>query len=568
MTHALASAWSVQFLASLAHLGVTDVVVSPGSRSQALALAAYEFSTHPDSELSLHVAIDERTAGFLALGLTISTGNPTVLVCTSGSAAGHYLPAVMEAHHSGLPLIVLTADRPSRLIGVGANQTTNHEGMFGEFARHGESLELSNVTNATEDAMQVAVDLTTLARTGSTFGRPGPAHLNIRIDEPLSSALEPSDIDSALSKASNVPSIAVPEATRTLTVDAQPGTVVIAGHRAGPEAEALARELGAPLIAEVHSGARFGRHLVVAYREALSSPPSDLTRVITVGRPTLSRESHTLLSRTDVEQIVWQRSEPEPANPSHTAQIVDQIIVGTPATSEEVNAWVRPWVEASGVIESAKSEALDPADPDVDLASGSMKERAEFAGKEMAVYRKPLTRRDIARQVWQATWPHDALVLSSSRMIRECDAMVPGKKLWVWSNRGLSGIDGNVATARGVSLSRARTGATGVTRVLMGDLAFLHDAGSLLRDQGEEEAWVQIVVVRDGGGSLFDLLEARDTASRDAYERVMFTPASAELKHLSAAYGWTYQQVATLGELSEALMDTSGHHIIECVVER
>jgi len=568
MTHALASAWSVQFLASLAHLGVTDVVVSPGSRSQALALAAYELSTHPDSDLSLHVAIDERTAGFLALGLTISTGHPTVLVCTSGSAAGHYLPAVMEAHHSGLPLIVLTADRPSRLIGVGANQTTNHEGMFGEFARHGESLELSNVTEVTENAMQVAVEMMALAVTGNTGGRSGPAHLNIRIDDPLSSALEPSDIDSALATASLAPSNSVPEANRTLTLDAQQGTVVIAGHRAGPEAEALARELGAPLIAEVHSGARFGRHLVVAYREVLSPPPSDLTRVITVGRPTLSREVQTLLSRTDVEQIVWQRAEPEPANPSHTAQIVDQIVVGTPATSEEVDVWVRPWVEASRVIESAQSEALDPADPDVELASGSMKERAEFAGKEMAVYRKPLTRRDIARQVWQATWPHDALVLSSSRMIRECDAMVPGKKLWVWSNRGLSGIDGTLATARGVSLARARADATGVTRVLMGDLAFLHDAGSLLCDQGEEEAWVQIVVVRDGGGSLFDLLEARDTASRDAYERVMFTPASAELEHLAAAYRWSYQQVATLGELSEVLMNTSRHHIIECVVER
>jgi 2-succinyl-5-enolpyruvyl-6-hydroxy-3-cyclohexene-1-carboxylate synthase len=568
MTPAVASAWSVQFLASLAHLGVTDVVVSPGSRSQALALAAYDLSIHPDSESSLHVAIDERTAGFLALGLTISTGNPAVLVCTSGSAAGHYLPAVMEAHQSGLPLIVLTADRPSRLIGVGANQTTNHEGMFGEFARHGESLELSNVTNATENARQAAVELKNLAMTGSTLGRSGPAHLNIRIDDPLSSALEPSDIDSALKTAALAPSNTVPEATRTLTLDPQPGTVVIAGHRAGPEAEALARDLGAPLISEVHSGARFGRHLVVAYREVLSSPPSALTRVVTVGRPTLSREVHTLLSRTDVEQIVWQRAEPEPANPSKEAQVVDEIVVGRPATSDEVGAWVRSWVEASRIIESAQSVALDPADPDVELASGSMKERAEFAGKEMAVYRKPLTRRDIARQVWQATWPHDALVLSSSRMIRECDAMVPGKKLWVWSNRGLSGIDGTLATARGVSLARARTGATGVTRVLMGDLAFLHDAGSLLLDQGEEDAWVQVVVVSDGGGSLFDLLEARDTASKDAYERVMFTPASAELEHLASAYGWTYQQVVTLGELAEALMNTSRHHIIECVVER
>jgi 2-succinyl-5-enolpyruvyl-6-hydroxy-3-cyclohexene-1-carboxylate synthase len=568
MTPSVASTWSMHFLASLARRGVVDVVVSPGSRSQALALGAYHLSEETDCGLSLHVAVDERTAGFLALGLTVTSGQPTVLVCTSGSAAGHYLPAVMEAHHSGLPLIVLTADRPPRLLGVGANQTTRHDDLFGVFAQAAESVDLDALEDVSSDAIVRAAEIFDSAVRGSANARSGPVHLNVHIDDPLSSPLDAADVKAACEKAEGVEPSSSAGAPRTLTLEPGEGTVVVAGHRAGAEAEQLARDLGAPLIAEVHSGARFGRHLVVAYRELLRQPPRPITRVIAVGRPTLSREVHTLISRTDIEQIDWQRAEPEPANPSRTAVIVDEVLVGTPASPEDIERWVRPWVEASREIEASQAAEWDPVDPDVGLATGSMKERAQFATKEMGVYRKSLTRRDIARSVWQATWPHDFLLLGSSRMIRECDVMVPGKKVKVWSNRGLSGIDGTIATARGISLDRARTGATGVTRVLMGDLAFLHDAGSLLLDQGEEDAWVQIVVVRDGGGSLFDTLEARDTAEPGAFDRVLLTPATAQLDHIAAGYGWSHQRISTLGELSEALMNTERHLIIECVIER
>jgi 2-succinyl-5-enolpyruvyl-6-hydroxy-3-cyclohexene-1-carboxylate synthase len=568
MTYALASTWSVQFLATLAQLGVSDVVVSPGSRSQALALASYEISQLPEAGLSVHVAIDERTAGFLALGLTRASGKPTVLVCTSGSAAGHYLPAVMEAQHSGLPLIVLTADRPARLIGVGANQTTTQKGLFGSFVNSSDSLDLSGVTTPNEAALETARRAFRSAVCGGADGRPGPTHLNIHIEEPLSSPLSSQDVHDALAHVSGEEFSDVAASTRVLTLSPKEGTLVVAGHNAGPEAEELAHELGAPLIAEVHSGARFGRNLVVAYRELLRQPPLTISRVVAVGRPTLSREVQALLTDVGIEHIVWQRSEPEPANPSRVAKVVDGVDVAQKATDEEIEAWVRPWVEASRTIEAAQSAELDPADPDVPLASGSMKERAQFASKEMAVYRKPLTRRDIARSVWQATWPHDFLLLGSSRMIRECDAMVPGKKIRVWSNRGLSGIDGTVATARGISLARMRAGSTGVTRVLMGDLALLHDAGSLLLDSQESNAWVQLVVVRDGGGSLFDLLEVKELSSPEAFDRVLFTPASAQVEYLAAAYGWNHIAVSTLGELAEALMDTSRHGIIECVIDR
>jgi len=205
----------------------------------------------------------------------------------------------------------------------------------------------------------------------------------------------------------------------------------------------------------------------------------------------------------------------------------------------------------------------------VALSSGSMKERAQFAEKELSVFRTSLTRRNIAQSVWSATWPHDYLVLGSSRMIREFDAVVPGKKLPVWSSRGLSGIDGSIATTRGISIDRARENATGVTRAVVGDLTFLHDAGSLLMDSGESEfAWVQIVVVCDGGGSIFDTLEARQGAKDEAFERVMFTPASADLASLAGAYGWAYRAVTTLGELSEALMDSTRHLIIDATIAR
>jgi 2-succinyl-5-enolpyruvyl-6-hydroxy-3-cyclohexene-1-carboxylate synthase len=567
MTMAPASLWAMHFLATLSKLGVVDVVVSPGSRSQAIALAAYDLSQRDDMVCDLHVAVDERTAGFMALGLSVQSGEPTVLVCTSGSAPSHYLPAIIEARHSGIPLLILSADRPARLQGVGANQTTSQDQMFGSLVSLSTTIDIdADVT--VDRAVDTVVQCFSDALSSHENSRPGPVHLNVRVDEPLSSPLTAKDWNAALSAASQTEQPNLGERSRVLTVDAKPGTVVVAGHGAGGQAEDLAHQLGAPLIAEVHSGSHFGRNLVIAYRELLVNPPATISRVITVGRPTLSRQVHALLSRDDVEQIVWQQNECEPANPSKSATVVDRIDVGIAATSKQATAWVKPWVEASREIEAARSEQLDPPDPNVNLSAGSMKQRAEFARQEMEVVRRPLTRRSIAQEVWGSTWPHDFLVLGSSRMIREFDVAAPGKKVAVWSNRGVSGIDGTIATSRGISLGRAREGVTGVTRVVLGDVSFLHDAGSLLLDCGEESAWLQVIVVRDGGGSLFDRLEAKDTAAAEAYERVMFTPVEASLEHIAKGYGWSYRHAATAGELSEALLDQSRHVVIECTVPR
>jgi 2-succinyl-6-hydroxy-2,4-cyclohexadiene-1-carboxylate synthase len=187
----------------------------------------------------------------------------------------------------------------------------------------------------------------------------------------------------------------------------------------------------------------------------------------------------------------------------------------------------------------------------------------------MAVVRRQITRRDIANQAWAHTWPNDQLLLGSSRMIREFDSIVPGKKIPVWSNRGLSGIDGTIATSRGIAAGRAHAGLSGVTRVVLGDLAFLHDAGSLLLQTSEQRSQqLQIFVVTDGGGSLFDSLEVAHTADRPAYERVIFTPARAEVESLAAAYGWSYRRVVNHGDLLEALAEKSNQSVVECVVDR
>ncbi len=567
-----ATIWAASFLIESYRQGVRDVVISPGSRSQALALAAYELSTLQGSELDVHVAVDERTGGFLALGIATHSTRPAILVSTSGSAPGHYLPALLEAKHSGIPLIVLSADRPSELRGVGANQTTRQPGMFGHAVSWSTDVDAPHVgADNAGDAVAIATQALDKARRGAAGHRPGPVHVNVSFREPLSAPL---DFEEGFLLPSSAEAIAPAHnrTGRTVTLRPEVGTLVVAGHLAGSQAEQLARDLGAPLIAEVHSGAHFGPHLVVAYRELLSQAElSDrVVRVVTVGRPTLSREVQQLLQRVDIDHIVWQQNEAEPAHPSGKALVVDHIEVEHHDHDPHLREWVGTWVGASRDLLQQQAEAEDPPAPDVALAaSDSMAERSRFARQEMDVYRTPLSRRAIAKAVWESTWPHDHLVLASSRMIRELDKVAAGKNIPVWSNRGLSGIDGTIATARGVALSRARQASTGVTRVLLGDLAFAHDAGSLLLDQGEaEHTSMQLVVVRDGGGSLFDLLEVARSAEASAYERVVFSPVTLDLESLAKAYSWEYRKVSRWGELSEALAWNPGHSIVDCVIDR
>jgi 2-succinyl-5-enolpyruvyl-6-hydroxy-3-cyclohexene-1-carboxylate synthase len=558
----VATDWAVAVLASLVDAGVREVVLCPGSRSQALALAAAEFERA--GRLRLRVRIDERSAGFLALGLAVESGVPAVVVTTSGTAVANLHPAVLEAHHSGVPMIVLTADRPVELRGIGANQTTQQPGLFGVAVRRGRDLEApltgpvdpEGVRAVALGAVATALGAPDADRDPGAPAVPGPVHLNVAFREPLSAALRslPDARPELVDTGSR--SVAARAAAVRLEVDAEPGTVVVAGHAAGDEAESLARALGAPLVAEVSSGAHFGPNLALGFRTLLGDPElgGAVRRVVVLGHPTLTRQVPALLLRSGVEVLVVRGAAAEAYDPGRGATVVEALDVvetaGGAPDDRAHRAWVGRWVHAGRRVVGD-----DEAAPDLDAAtSDDGSARAEFLRGEVALLRRAVTRRALAETLWRVTWPHDRLVLGASRLIREVDEVVPGKRVRVHANRGLAGIDGTIATAAGIALaSQVDDRAPGVTRVLVGDLTLLHDVGSLLFGDGEVRPRLQVVVGNDGGGTIFDGLEVAATAPADAMRRVQFTPHSVQLAGLAAAYGWHHVLAATRAELDQAL---------------
>ena len=584
-------------LGALVDLGVRHIVLSPGSRSQALALVAAELEAR--GAVRLHVRIDERVAGFTALGLGRETRMPAVVVCTSGTAAANLLPAALEAHHAGVPLLLLTADRPPELRGVGANQTTRQLGMFTPSTRLEADLPVPDATDAEGDGeqslmlRQVASDALEAAL-GAGTRAPGPVHLNLPFREPLGGDL-PAWLGVPTAEltvtvevdpdAAPVDEISEDEASGALyqggggigeadlptapdelphVLPRGPRTVVIAGADAGPDAETLAHLGGWPLIAEIVSGARFGRNLVHGYRTLLADPHlgGRVERAIVLGHPTLSRESTALLSDPEVE-VLAVRGPGEPLNLNGATIALDAIAVDGGEVDRE---WLGAWLQAS----RAASVDLSPPAPDADgLASAVPAERLGAIQAEMAAIRAPLDRAALVDAVWRATWPHDRLMFGSSRLVRVADTVLGGKKVPVHSNRGLAGIDGTIATATGIALASQTDERPGVTRVLLGDLAVLHDVGAMLLPPTEHEPRIQVIVGNDGGGTIFDGLEVRAVASPEAMDRVLYTPHTTRLEHLALAYGWEYTRVTTRAALDQALTaPVGGRQLIEVPLPR
>ncbi|TPW71538.1 2-succinyl-5-enolpyruvyl-6-hydroxy-3-cyclohexene-1-carboxylic-acid synthase [Schumannella sp. 10F1B-5-1] len=579
-----ASAVATLLLRGLIALGVRDLVLCPGSRSQALALAAAQLER--DGELTLHVRLDERGAGFFALGLAVESGRPVPVVMTSGTAVAELHPAVLEAAHSGVPLIVLSADRPAELRGIGSNQTTVQPGMFAS-AVVGE-WDVAAPDAQTDVPARVSGLLGQLA--AALDARPGPLHLNLQFREPLSGPV-PAELELVTGEELLAGTGAVAEtaaaagpgsdaAAPASTIDPlvlrpEPGTVVIAGARAGERAEQLSRELGAPLLAEVSSGARFGPNAVPAYRELLDEPGfgDEIRRVVVLGQPTLNRQVPALLRREGVETIVVRAPGRDAYDPAavdgRPARVVDDVVVED-EHPEGTRAWVGRWVFASRALLEQRAEDVGAVDPPAAIDSTDYRERAAFARSQLERMRRPVTREELAGAVWSATWPHDRLVLAASRLIRVADDTVPGKRLRVHANRGLAGIDGTVATALGVATESQREGrsASGTTRLLIGDLALLHDVGSLALTPGEARPRIQVIVGNDGGGTIFDGLEVAGSADPTLFDRVQLTPQQVDLSALAAAYGWEFRRIANRGELDEAFSASAAPTLIEVVLGR
>ncbi|HEU4811285.1 MAG TPA: 2-succinyl-5-enolpyruvyl-6-hydroxy-3-cyclohexene-1-carboxylic-acid synthase [Nocardioides sp.] len=497
---------------ALIEAGVTEVVIAPGSRNAPLSFAAYDAAAA--GLLRLHTRIDERSAGFLALGLT-RVGSRAAVVCTSGTAVSNLHPAVLEATHAGVPLVVVTADRPERLRGTNANQTTDQHGVFGPLV----------ATVAVSVPGDVAVGH-------------GLLHLDVHLDEPLL----PDD-------RWHPGPVIVPERPRGPRVSGWgearlapgPRTVMVAGDDAGPPARVLAERANWPLLAEPTSGSRTGDNALRCYRLLLDGELGrSIERVVVCGHPTLSRPVTRLLGREDVEVVAAPAAGVWAERPFRVDAVLESVEVDQPGDP----AWLDAWRDADRSV-ARQLDALLAAEPD-------------------------LTPHEVAGTVSRAVPPGGLLFVGASSPIRDLDLMVAkyavGDRRKVIANRGLSGIDGTISSAIGAALGRAHG-----TRnlALMGDVTFLHDAGSLVLGPDEPRPDLTIVVVNDDGGSIFTMLEQGAPEHADRYDKLFGTPHGVDLAALCAATRTPLWKVESLGELEHALASPNGGiEVVEVAVRR
>lgn len=515
-------------VATLLAQGVRQVVLAPGSRNAPLALALA--TAEQAGQLSLHVRVDERSAGFIALGLARATGEVAAVLTTSGTAVGNLLPAVMEARHAGVPLLVLSADRPSSMINSGANQTTRQDRLLGEHAL--ECLRVASDSGDVEDWRHL-VRRAVLLASGVRTRQPGPVQLNVELAAPLvgPELLEPVEPAAVLAVREPIPA-------SPLVLDGRPRTVVVAGDAppaVGARAMAFAAEAGAPLLAEPSSNARRGAHAIAGYRLLLPRFADRVERVVVFGRPTLSRPVSALLARHDVELIMVSAGA-DWIDPGHGASSVVDGVTTEDRGSEE---WLQEWLAADRELESGASV------------------RDEVDGV--------LSPRLATRTVWAGFDADDLVMLGSSNPIRDADLLpIMDSGPVVHANRGLAGIDGTVSTGIGLALGSGRP-----VTVVVGDLTFLHDVSALGIGDLERRPDLRVVVMDDHGGSIFHGLEQGAADYQRHFERVFATPQRVDLAMVAAGFGATVTQVSAVDDLAAALArPPAGVEVVVVPVDR
>ena len=528
-------------LSSLDALGVTHVLYCPGSRSAPFAYALEAGSFGGDAR----PVLDERGAGFAAVGLARAGALPAIVV-TSGTAVAELAPAVLEASHGRLPLLVLSADRPGELRGVGASQATRQSGFFGTHVRASLDLEPQEASPSLVGHLTRAV----AAACGAPSGTPGPVQINVAFRDPLT-PVSPSPGDEAGASFEPRPTrvIAaspVPARWEDVVGSAAAGLIVV-GEGASPRAREWSEASGFPLLAEPASGA-WKDGGVVPFEQSLvcSSLGREVDAVVVTGRPTLSRPIQTLLARPDVRVVVVDRH--------------------------------APWVDVSGNASAVVAD-LEPAREPIRAAQAEWAARVREAARDAGERIESLldsgsgrTMLDLARIVAAST--SGPLVLGASNPVRAFDLAVPSLEgRVVHSNRGQAGIDGTIATAVGICLGSGyadEASAASDERVtaVMGDLTACHDASSLAL-AASTGAHLDIVVADDHGGGIFATLEHGRATSPEAYDRWFGLAQSVDYEALAAAYGVAFARAGEPRELEDLLdRPVRGPRLIHAPVER
>lgn len=567
-------------VASLVEAGVKRVVISPGSRNAPLTYALADAAQA--GYLQLRVVVDERSAAFVALGASRSDwlheglARPAVAVMTSGSAVANAHPAVVEADAAGVPLIILSADRPHALVNTGASQTTVQTGIFGAATRYQADLGDTNASDAVANQVRRAV----AAASGRLSLDPGPVHLNVRLAPPLAPAapwqvphLEPKThwLRARKSLKEQLNGVTVSQVGCRLGLDPARRGVIVVGDNDDAElahyAAALAHAWGWPLLAEPTSLVRTNANAVAAYSALLAGGDGsaggddaqlsqEIEQLLVVGHPTLTRPISALLAREDIYQVVltnrarWSDVSGQAAYVTTLEQALSSLNI------PDVSAGAGDGLGGSvGGDASASAAAGAGAGVGKNAPSPLWLQRWLQAGQQQLNATSVTKAARMALTTWQATSQYKShsqstaihsdslensvtLMAASSMTIRYLDAGLPaGKQLKkmpgpVVANRGLAGIDGTISTAVGLAWASGQP-----VRVIIGDLAAAHDLTGLVKAVTETEVDLQVIVLDDHGGKIFSGLEYGASELSNYFPRFFTTAQQVDFAQAAAAFG-------------------------------
>ena len=586
-------------VASLVEAGVKRVVISPGSRNAPLTYALADAAQA--GYLQLRVVVDERSAAFVALGASRSDwlheglARPAVAVMTSGSAVANAHPAVVEADAAGVPLIILSADRPHALVNTGASQTTVQTGIFGAATRYQADLGDTNASGAVANQVRRAV----AAASGRLSLDPGPVHLNVRLAPPLAPAapwqvphLEPKThwLRARKPLEEQLNGVTVSQVGCRLGLDPARRGVIVVGDNDDAElahfAASLAHAWGWPLLAEPTSLVRTDANAVAAYSALLAGGDGsvggdgaqlsqEIEQLLVVGHPTLTRPISALLARADIYQVVL-------TNRARWSDVSGQAAYVT--TLEQALSSLNIPGGGAGAGAGADADAGGDASASADAGAGAgvgknapsplWLQRWLQAGQQQLNATSVTKAAQMALTTWQATSQYEShsqstaihsdglessvtLMAASSMTIRYLDAGLPaGKQLKkmpgpVVANRGLAGIDGTISTAVGLAWASGQP-----VRVIIGDLAAAHDLTGLVKAVTETEVDLQVIVLDDHGGKIFSGLEYGASELSNYFPRFFTTAQQVDFAQAAAAFGTHVSVIDDVDGLQSLLSKT------------
>ena len=586
-------------VAALVEAGVKRVVISPGSRNAPLTYALADAAQA--GYLQLRVVVDERSAAFVALGASRSDwlheglARPAVAVMTSGSAVANAHPAVVEADAAGVPLIILSADRPHALVNTGASQTTVQTGIFGAATRYQADLGDTNASDAVANQVRRAV----AAASGRLSLDPGPVHLNVRLAPPLAPAapwqvphLEPKThwLRARKPLEEQLNGVTVSQVGCRLGLDPARRGVIVVGDNDDAElahfAASLAHAWGWPLLAEPTSLVRTNANAVAAYSALLAGGDGsvggdgaqlsqEIEQLLVVGHPTLTRPIGALLAREDIYQVVltnrarWSDVSGQAAYVTTLEQALSSLNTSDVSAGAGAGADADPSGDASASAAAGVGAGVGKNAP-----SPLWLQRWLQAGQQQLNATSVTKAAQMALTTWQATSQYKShsqstaihsdglessvtLMAASSMTIRYLDARLPaGKQLKkmpgpVVANRGLAGIDGTISTAVGLAWASGQP-----VRVIIGDLAAAHDLTGLVKAVTETEVDLQVIVLDDHGGKIFSGLEYGASELSNYFPRFFTTAQQVDFAQAAAAFGTHVSVIDDVDGLQSLLSKT------------